>query len=476
MRALSVFVSGPGAVRSASLASPCRGSCRVELPSGSAVRLEAAADSNGQLQAWSGACSGSATCDVVLSSDAAVSATFVPIIDTLTVRIRGTGRGRVVSTPAGLQCASGATCTLKVPRDAEVRLQATPDALSKLDFWSGLCAKEPCTFKMHGDAAVDASFAMRRYTVVDLGMLSGDWWNGAVAISAHGEVVAGNAGGPGRPMLLNPTLQALGIDRGWVSGVTSSRMVAGNFVAMADAAGNPIYHPFRWSKGVVTDLAPLSGGPYAVATGMNDSGTVVGYSAYDAGPSRAVYWNDAGAIDLGSLGDTWFACSSAFGINRAGLIVGQTCTRLFALHAARFRAPGVIDDLGTLGGNQSRANAVNDAGDIVGFSDLPQGNGAHGFFWRNGVMDDAGALPGDSNSQLEAVNSQGVAVGLSHDANEWPTTGVVYLEGRMIAMDDLVDDVRGIHVTEVSGIDDANTMVGAANIFGMTRAILLRAK
>jgi probable HAF family extracellular repeat protein len=357
-----------------------------------------------------------------------------------------------------------------------VRLAAKPDAISKLEFWSGLCAGDPCTVRMSGGGAVDLSFALRRYEVVDLGVAQNDWWSGARAISRQGEVVVGSSGGNGRPVLFTPAMQPLGIDQGWVVGVSASRTVAGNYRASIDSAGNPIWRPFRWSKGAVTDLPYLPGGTYAVALGMNERGIVVGYSAYSSGPSRAVYWNDSGVTDLGSLGEGWIACSTAFGMNGAGVIVGETCTRFFNSHAARFRAPGEIDDLGTLGGNHSRALDVNEDGAVVGCSDLPQGHGAHGFFWRDGVMSDAGALPGHSSSQLSALNNRGVAVGYSYNANEWQLTGIVYLDGRMVALDDLIDDRRSIHVSEPTDIDDANRIVGTATIFGNTRAVLLRPK
>ncbi len=91
-------------------------------------------------------------------------------------------------------------------------------------------------------------------------------------------------------------------------------------------------------------------------------------------------------------------------------------------------------------------------------------------------MSDAGALPGQSSSQLSAVNNRGVAVGTSYNANEWPLTGILYLDGRVVALDDLLDDRRSIHVSESTAIDDSNTIVANASIFGAIRAVLLRPK
>jgi probable HAF family extracellular repeat protein len=470
--ALAVTVSGQGTIRSSPAGLDCNGTCSSTFAAGTRVRLEAIAADGFAFSGFGGSCNGM-VCELDLSEAKAVSASFAVAMDTLTVRIRGDGRGRVISAPTGIDCRSGATCSYTFPRNSGVRLQAVPDAISQVEFWSGLCPGEPCTLKIRGDGVVDVSFALRRYTLVDLGAATGDWWSNASAISATGEIVAGTTGG--RPVIFTPGLQGLGLDRGYVVGVNSSRMVAGNHPPpTADA--NPNWRPFRWFNGVVADLPSLPGGAYGVATAMSESGTVVGYSLYSNGPQRAVFWNDSGAVDLGSLGEGWMACSTAFGINRAGVIVGQSCTPFFNQHASRFRAPGAIDDLGTLGGNQSRASGINDAGDIVGFSDLPQGQGSHGFFWRDGTMTDAGALPGQSYSQLDAVNNRGVAVGLSHNNNQWPMTATLYLDGRIVALNDLVDDRRGAYVMTAAGIDDANVVVGTARIFGSDRAVLLRTK
>jgi probable HAF family extracellular repeat protein len=58
------------------------------------------------------------------------------------------------------------------------------------------------------------------------------------------------------------------------------------------------------------------------------------------------------------------------------------------------QARWVITDLGTLGGRYSEALAVNDRGQVVGYSEV-MGGGYHVFLWQNGVMRDLGPLEGE---------------------------------------------------------------------------------
>jgi hypothetical protein len=89
-------------------------------------------------------------------------------------------------------------------------------------------------------------------------------------------------------------------------------------------------------------------------------------------------------------------------------------------------------------------------------------------------MSDAGVLPGHLYSQLNAINDQGVAVGISRHPNLWPTAAVIAFDGRMVALNDLIDDGRSVDVSWASSIDQSNVMVGVARIFGVDRAVLLR--
>lgn len=68
-----------------------------------------------------------------------------------------------------------------------------------------------------------------------------------------------------------------------------------------------------------------------------------------------------------------------------------------------------MTDLGTLGGNRSRAYAVNERGQVLGVSAAPDGQD-HAFLWTNGHMVDLGIsrLP---VMPTHALNDEGQVIG-----------------------------------------------------------------
>lgn len=83
--------------------------------------------------------------------------------------------------------------------------------------------------------------------------------------------------------------------------------------------------------------------------------------------------------------------------------------------AAASAAVYTVKDLGTLGGPEAAARAINNRGGVVGWSTLANGR-VHAFLWRAGTMRDLGALAGGSSEAL-AVNDDDVVVGWSTLAN-----------------------------------------------------------
>ena len=106
--------------------------------------------------------------------------------------------------------------------------------------------------------------------------------------------------------------------------------------------------------------------------------------------------------DLGTLGGTY---SVATGINNSGQIVGYADTASGQTHAFLYSG-GTMTDLGTLpGGTYSFATGINNNGQIVGYSTTASGQ-THAFLYSGGQMTDLGTLPGGTNSWATGINDR----------------------------------------------------------------------
>ena len=111
--------------------------------------------------------------------------------------------------------------------------------------------------------------------------------------------------------------------------------------------------------------------------------------------------------DLGTLGGRR---SEPVAINERGQIVGYSTTKDRSVHAFLWEK-GKLRDLGTLGGEDSFAEDINDRGQIVGSADTKRGVG-RAFLWENGKMRDLGTL-GGQDSWAHAINDRGQVVGFA---------------------------------------------------------------
>lgn len=146
----------------------------------------------------------------------------------------------------------------------------------------------------------------------------------------------------------------------------------------------------------------------------------------------------------------------------------------------------VLHDIGNLGGTDSYAVDLNNAGQVTGRSSVPGGN-EHAFVWSlGGGMIDLGTLPGATDSRGEDINNAGVVVGTSDGmlfaprAIRWTgagpienlgsfTPGLASLSGADAVNDaGLVSgssitaafDVHGFYWTPLEGLVDIDPMGG----------------
>ena len=126
-----------------------------------------------------------------------------------------------------------------------------------------------------------------------------------------------------------------------------------------------------------------------------------------------------------------------------------------------------MKDLGTLGGKNSEACAMNEDGSIVGRADFSPGNTHHhAFLWQRGAMLDLGSLPSCQNSTAFGINARNQIVG---DTAACPGGGdghaFISENGRPMAdLNDLVVPRSTLTVIGVAYINDRGEIGGLGQL------------
>lgn len=224
----------------------------------------------------------------------------------------------------------------------------------------------------------------------------------------------------------------------------------------AAALADPVYN--------VTVVAGLG----SSAADINRYGDVVG-SVTSAGNTHAFAYTGGGYTDLGTLGGL---NSFANAINDAGQVVGGASTLGGDTHAFVYSG-GSLLDLGTLGGNSSVAYDINNHGVIVGSAatpDSPDNYYRQAFRYESGTMTGLGTLPGGAGSDAYAINNHGLIGGSSFQGEitmpEYPFYAVLFQGGSVypIGASPLGDSaIYGLNDLgqAVGGIPDSSILHGS---------------
>jgi probable HAF family extracellular repeat protein len=188
-------------------------------------------------------------------------------------------------------------------------------------------------------------------------------------------------------------------------------------------------------------------------------------------------------LDLGTLvpGGS-IGVSIAYGINDSGVIVGGSAFRPdTGIQHAFMWQNGHMTDLGTIipetvGYTYSVAYHINKHGQIVGFSNL-SGDGPDGlraFLYENDHMRNLGALPGDDNSWANDTNKAGIIVGASETYDQTERAFVIIRDKMYNLQTLLIANAGGWVLTEATAINDAGQITArGTNSAGVTHALLL---
>jgi probable HAF family extracellular repeat protein len=201
-------------------------------------------------------------------------------------------------------------------------------------------------------------------------------------------------------------------------------------------------------------LGDLSG----FARDIDGIGRVVGSA--DVGPeeTHAFLWDGSSVHDLGALGGARDATATA--INERGEIVGFSQigpSDASPYHAFLIR-DGQMLDLGAPGGSHSVANDINNGGEIAGFYSRADGGGV-AFILRDGAFTDLGHL-GGSDAEANAINDAGEVAGVSATANA--ERHAFRLAGGVLEDLGTFGGARSLGL----GINGAGDVVGAAETAG----------
>lgn len=314
------------------------------------------------------------------------------------------------------------------------------------------------------------------------------------------------------------TVTQVGVAGSVANDINSSGAVVGNFPFSATDT-----HGFVNIGGAITGLGTL-GGPDSYAAAINDSNVIVGTSINSDGYRRAFRFEAGTMVDLGTLGGNNSGAgdinnrgdivgsadlgpdpalegrafllrpgvsmqdlgrieapdaegtSSAMGLNEhrqvvGGSVVGPYSPPESAYHAFLYKCEEMID-LGTLGGQYSVAQAINERGQVAGEASTPELHNNRAFLYYRGVMKNLGTLPGGEFSSATDVNDHGHVVGYSSG----PATGesdtgwqkaFIYHSGKMRDLNKMIDPASGWLLVNAGGINNSG-QIAATGCKGMT--------
>ena len=213
---------------------------------------------------------------------------------------------------------------------------------------------------------------------------------------------------------------------------------------------------FLWEEDLgIVDLKPLTG-VNTSANDINDNGEIAGGGNTGFGDFHAYFLSEGTSFDLGTLGGNE---SEALAVNRRGQVAGHSRVGgAIEKHAFLIPEPGTMVDLGSLGrgGGMSIAHDVNDQGAVVGLAETKSGQ-PHAFLWTAAAgMRDLGTL-GVVPSMALGINNRVEVVGGSGHAFLWTEkAGMVdlgTLGGRTSCANDVNDLGCIVGVSQTSGTD-----------------------
>ncbi|MBI4824805.1 MAG: InlB B-repeat-containing protein [Nitrospirae bacterium] len=456
--------TGSGTVTSSPSGINCGNDCSETLNYMTFVTFTATPAAGSAFTGWNGSgCSGTGTCIVAMTTNKSVSANFTQLPD-VTLSVDVVGNGRVTS--SGIDC--GNDCSEIFSQVGGINLEflsAISDPGWEFAGWSGDCtgAITPfCGLSMDADRHVTAIF-------IEIATLDVEVVGGGTVTSVQAGIDCGadcsetydmNAGHSAALVAAAAT--------GWeFAGWSGDCAGTGDCAVVMDADRN-VTATFTSSLSyVITDIGVLPGDNRSEAYGVNKLGQVVGisYNSADTGKRHAFIWDRTNGIqDLGNLGVIY---SQANAINDSGQVVGYSRISGTTGHAFLWDRINGMQDIGTSGVSSS-ANDINNSGHVVG--DIGGGLWGNPFIWNeiNGMRE----LPlyaGNYTASAAAINEAGQIVGFTSMYNcpincsdcicANDLSGHAYVWDEINGMTDL-EPLQGYNSSNAKDINDNGLVVG----------------
>lgn len=302
----------------------------------------------------------------------------------------------------------------------------------------------------------------------------------ANGINNAGQVVgrAEDASGRTRAVLWEPDgrVRDLGVLPGGAYSVARRLNNHGQVVGLSHTASGQD-HATLWDVSgpapVITDIGTL-GGLRSFAQDVNDAGVVVGSSDAERG-SRAFTWTRSGGfVDYGNFNTQDPLLNAGFNaVNAAGLAVG-TAFRLLEPFRAAVADPvrQTLVDYSPPGRSHSMANGINDHGVIVGYANVAAGPIEAAVFHGPDDITHLGTM-GLEESWAEDVNNAGDIVGAAFDPEVGPRA-FLYRDGAMHDLTAMLPDDSGWDVLMfANNVNDAGVIVGTGRYRGVLTGFVM---
>ena len=236
---------------------------------------------------------------------------------------------------------------------------------------------------------------------------------------------------------------------------------AGQIVGVGDTIlyrDGRVSQAFTGTKDGISSLFP--GEERSSANAINRNGTIAGYKN-----GRAfIIGGGSPLIDLGVLPGA--GASSGLSINSGNKVVGYSWIESVMERGVLWEDDGsgnfIESDLGTFGGQYTRATSVNDSGQVAGYSQYPDGAN-RAFRWKisgSEPLSDLGVLSDPGESFAMRINNKGAVAGYSLQdytarACLWGENGVQELKKKSAT-----GVSESVLYSEAYGINDSGVVVG----------------